>query len=60
MIWIERQARYILTIKLPEKKAEYVNQAGLNYIESYLIKSIIAGNGLLSELEGVDSYFAHA
>ena len=53
-----------LTIKLPEKKAEYVNQAGLNYIESYPIKSITADNGtefaLLSELEGVDSYFAHA
>lgn len=64
IIWIERQASYTFTIKLPEKKAEYVNQAGLNYIESYPIKSITADNGtefaLLSELEGVDSYFAHA
>ncbi|KPJ22255.1 IS30 family transposase, partial [Streptococcus phocae] len=61
---IERQTRYALTIKLPEKKAEYVNQAILDYMKDYPIKSITADNGsefaLLSELEGVDIYFAHA
>ena len=61
---VERQTRFALTIKLPEKKAEYVNQAVLDYMERYPIKSITADNGsefaLLSELEGVDIYFAHA
>ncbi|KPJ21751.1 IS30 family transposase, partial [Streptococcus phocae] len=61
---IERQTRYALTIKLPEKKAEYVNQAILDDMKDYPIKSITADNGsefaLLSELEGVDIYFAHA
>ena len=64
MTLVERQTRFALTIKLPEKKAEYVNQAVLDYLESYPIKSITADNGsefaLLSELEGVDIYFAHA
>ncbi len=27
MTLVERQTRFALTIKLPEKKAEYVNQA---------------------------------
>ena len=64
MTLVERQTRFALTIKLPEKKAEYVNQAVLDYMENYPIKSITADNGsefaLLSELEGVDIYFAHA
>lgn len=61
---VERQTRFALTVKLPEKKAESVNQAIIDYMESYPIKSITADNGsefaLLSELEGVDIYFAHA
>ncbi|MCU9534449.1 IS30 family transposase [Streptococcus sp. CSL10205-OR2] len=64
MTLVERQTRYALTTKLPEKKAEYVNQAILDYLKSYPIKSITADNGsefsLLSELEGIEVYFAHA
>ncbi|WP_172793781.1 IS30 family transposase [Streptococcus halotolerans] len=64
MTLVERQTRFALTIKLPKKRAEYVNQAVLDYMESYPIKSITADNGsefaLLSDLEGVDIYFAHA
>ncbi|WP_152569061.1 IS30 family transposase [Streptococcus phocae] len=64
MTLVERQTRYALTIKLPEKKAEYVNQAVLDYMKDYPIKSITADNGsefaLLSELDGVAIYFAHA
>lgn len=64
MTLVERQTRYALTIKLPEKKAQYVNQAVLDYMKDYPIKSITADNGsefaLLSELEGVAIYFAHA
>ncbi|MFC3929080.1 IS30 family transposase, partial [Streptococcus caprae] len=61
---VERQSRFALTIKLPEKKAEYVNQVVLDYMQDYPIKSITADNGsefaLLSQLEGVEVYFAHA
>lgn len=64
MTLVERQTRFALTIKLPEKKATYVNQAVLAYMNDYPIKSITADNGsefsLLNELEGVDIYFAHA
>lgn len=41
-----------------------MNQAALDYLKSCPVKSITADNGsefvLLSELEGVDIYFAHA
>lgn len=61
---VERQTRFALTVKLPEKKAEDVNQAVLECMTSYPIKSITADNGsefaLLSDLKGVDIYFAHA
>lgn len=61
---VERQTRFALTVKLPEKKANYVNQAVLNYIEHYPIKSITADNGsefaLLNEIDSIDVYFAHA
>ncbi|MDG3142029.1 IS30 family transposase [Streptococcus suis] len=64
MSLVERQTRFALTVKLPEKKAEYVNQAVLECMASYPIKSITADNGsefaLLSELKDVDTYFAHA
>lgn len=60
---VERQTRFALTVKLPEKKAEYVCQAVREWMKSYPIKSITADNGsefaLLNQLEGVDVYFAH-
>lgn len=47
-----------------EKKAEYVNQAVLECMKLYPIKSITADNGnefsSLSKIEGLDVYFAHA
>lgn len=61
---VERQTRYAVTKKLVEKKAEYVNQAVLERMKLYPIKSITADNGRefssLSEIEGLDVYFAHA
>ena len=61
---VERQTRYAVTKKLVEKKAEYVNQAVLECMKLYPIKSITADNGSefssLSEIEGLDVYFAHA
>lgn len=64
MTLVERQTCFAMTVKLPEKKAEYVNQAVLECMASYPIKSITADNGsefaLLSDLKGVDTYFAHA
>ena len=57
---VERQTRYAVT----EKKAEYVNQAVLESMKLYPIKSITADNGnefsSLSKIEGLDVYFAHA
>ena len=47
-----------------EKKAEYVNQAVLECMKLYLIKSITSDNGnefsSLSKIEGLDVYFSHA
>ena len=61
---VERQTRYAVTKKLVEKKAENVNQAVLECMKLYPIKSITADNGnefsSLSEIEGLDVYFAHA
>ena len=61
---VERQTRYAVTKKLVEKKAEYVNQAVLECMKLYPIKSITADNGnefsSLSKTEGLDVYFAHA
>jgi len=61
---VERQTRYTVTEKLVEKKAEYVNQAVLECMKPYPIKSITADNGnefsSLSKIEGLDVYFAHA
>ena len=57
---VERQTRYAVT----EKKAEYVNQAVLESMKLYPIKSITEDNGngfsSLSKIEGLDVYFAHA
>ena len=61
---VEQQTRYAVTKKLVEKKAEYVNQAVLECMKLYPIKSITADNGnefsSLSKIEGLDVYFAHA
>lgn len=61
---VERQTRYAVTRKLVEKKAEYVNQAVIECMKLYPIKSITADNGnefsSLSKIEGLDVYFAHA
>ena len=61
---VERQTRYAVTKKLVEKKAEYVNQAVLECMKLYPIKSITEDNGnefsSLSKIEGLDVYFAHA
>ena len=61
---VERQTRYAVTMKLVDKKAEYVNQAVLECMKLYPIKSITADNGnefsSLSKIEGLDVYFAHA
>ena len=61
---VERQTRYALTVYLDGKKAEYVNQAVLQLRNHYPIRSITADNGTefskLSEIEGIDVYFAHA
>ena len=61
---VERQTRYAVPKKLVEKKAEYVNQAVLECMKLYPIKSITADNGnefsSLSKIEGLDVYFAHA
>ena len=61
---VERQTRYAVTKKLVEKKAEYVNQAVLECMKLYPVKSITADNGnefsSLSKIEGLDVYFAHA
>lgn len=60
---VERRTRFALTMKLAEKKAEYVNEAVQEWMKHYPIKSITADNGSefasLSQLEGVDVYFAH-
>ena len=45
---VERQTRYAVTKKLVEKKAEYVNQAVLECMKRYPIKSI------LSKIERLD------
>lgn len=61
---VERKTRYVVTKKLVKKKAEYVNQAVLECMKLYSIKSITADNGnefsSLSKIEGLDVYFAHA
>ena len=61
---VERKTRYVVTKKLVKKKAEYVNQAVLECMKLYPIKSITADNGnefsSLSKIEGLDVYFAHA
>lgn len=42
---VNQQACYAITKKLVKKKSEYVNQAVLECIKLYLIKSITLDNG---------------
>ena len=48
---VERQTRYTVTEKLVEKKAEYVNQAVLECMKPYPIKSILSKIGRLDLLK---------
>ena len=63
MTLVERQTRFALAFKLPNKQAETINKAVQTLLMGYPITSITADNGsefsLLSDLEGVDIYFAH-
>ena len=63
MTLVERQTRFALAIKLPNKQAETITKAVENWIKAYPIYSITADNGsefsLLSEVKTIDTYFAH-
>lgn len=63
MTLVERQTRFALACKLPNKQAETINEAVKELLAEYPISSITSDNGsefsLLSELEDVDIYFAH-
>ena len=63
MTLVERQTRFALACKLPNKQAETINEAIKDFLTEYPISSITSDNGaefsLLSDLEGVDIYFAH-
>lgn len=61
---VERQTRFALAYKLPDKQAQTINQAVKKLQEDYPIYSITADNGSefsqLSELLKVEVYYAHA
>ena len=61
---VERQTRFALAYKLPDKQAQTINQAVKKLQEDYPIYSITADNGSefsqLSELPKVEVYYAHA
>ena len=63
MTLVERQTRFALACKLPNKQAETINEAVKGLLCEYPIASITSDNGsefsLLADLEGVDIYFAH-
>ncbi len=63
MTLVERQTRFALACKLPNKQAETINEAVQELLGEYPIASITSDNGsefsLLADLEGVDIYFAH-
>lgn len=63
MTLVERQTRFALACKLPNKQAETINEAVKDFLTEHPISSITSDNGaefsLLSDLEGVDIYFAH-
>jgi len=63
MTLVERQTRFALACKLPNKQAKTINEAVQSLIKRYPIASITADNGsefsLLSELTDIEVYFAH-
>jgi len=63
MTLVERQTRFALACKLPNKQAETINEAVKELLMESPIASITSDNGsefsLLSDLQGVDVYFAH-
>ncbi len=63
MTLVERQTRFALACKLPNKEAKTINEAVQDLIKRYPIASITADNGsefsLLSELTDIEVYFAH-
>ena len=63
MTLVERQTRFALACKLPNKQAETIHQSVKDLLSQYPICSITSDNGsefsLLSHLAGVDIYYAH-
>lgn len=63
MTLVERQTRFALACKLPDKQAETINEAVKELLSEHPNASITSDNGsefsLLSDLENVDIYFAH-
>ena len=63
MTLVERQTRFALACKLPNKQAETIHQSVRDLLSQYPICSITSDNGsefsLLSHLAGVDIYYAH-
>ncbi len=63
MTLVERQTRFALAYKLPNKEVKTINEAVQGLIQRYPIASITTDNGsefsLLSELTDIEVYFAH-
>lgn len=63
MTLVERQTRFALACKLPNKQAETINATVKKLLLEYPILSMTSDNGSefsrLSDLHGVDIYFAH-
>lgn len=63
MTLVERQTRFAIAVKLANKQAKTIHQAVKNLLAQYPIRSITSDNGSefssLSDLKGVDVYFAH-
>ena len=63
MTLVERQTRYAVACKVPNKEATTINETVKELLVAYPIISITADNGsefsLLSALKGVKVYFAH-
>lgn len=63
MTLVERQTRFALACKLPNKEAKTINKAVKELLIAYPIVSITSDNGsefsLLSDLDDLDIYFAH-
>ncbi len=63
MTLVERQTRFALAYKLPNKQSETIKKTVQDLVERYPITSITSDNGSefshLSELTSVDVSFAH-